>query len=260
MILLSPDQIASVKSWFLPDRPGLLLGLHAIYTGLGKFFADRWPEPRAILVETAGNYSLSGDPEAFAPVDLIGGITGVVDAPKSFLPLLQRSFPELKIWERVILTHETDLPTLLPCAFPLRRLTKVDTNLISQLSPEVAWITKTWNGPDGLARSGYAWAALDGRKILSLSCSFCVGQTYEDIGVVTEPAFRGQGLSVSCTAALCRDIIARGRRLSWSTSIDNLASLRVAEKLGFQFQRYDCLYAINQPIPDPPDRDQVPVD
>jgi len=252
MILLSPVQIASLNSWFFPDRPGLLLGLHAIHTGLGQFFAFRWPEPRALLIETVGNYSLSGDPEAFAPTDLIGRITGEVDAPQSFLPLLQKSFPEMKIWDRMILTHEAGLSTSLPCTFSLRRLTKADTNLISRLSPEVAWITKTWNGPDGLARSGYAWAVVDGRKILSLSCSFFVGQTYEDIGVVTEPAYRGQGLSTVCTAALCRDIIARGPRPSWSTSNDNLASLRVAEKLGFQFQRYDYLYIINQPIPDSP--------
>jgi RimJ/RimL family protein N-acetyltransferase len=249
MILLSSDQRSSLKSWFLPDRPGPLIGLHIIHTGNGSFLADRWPQPRVLLVETAGNYSLAGDPQALTPADLNGRINGFLEAPDSFLSLLQKSCPEMKTWERIILALETDPPASPLCAYPLRRVIKMDAKLLARLSPEVAWIIKTWGSPRGLAQSGCAWIALDGDQIVSLACSFFVGESYEDIGIVTEPAYRGRGLGAACAGALCRDITARGRRPSWSTSTDNLPSFRVAQTLGFQFRRNDRLFVVGQAVP-----------
>ena len=72
---------------------------------------------------------------------------------------------------------------------------------------------------------------------------------YEDIGVVTETGFRGLGLSTACAQALCEDIRIRRHQPSWTTSYDNIASLRVAEKLAFTVQREDLLYVIGIPIP-----------
>ena len=77
------------------------------------------------------------------------------------------------------------------------------------------------------------------------------GERYEDIGVVTLPEYRGAGLCVACAGALCRDIEGRGRRPTWTTSPDNTASLRVAEKLGFVLHRRDRLLIIGVKIPRP---------
>ncbi|HJZ49449.1 MAG TPA: GNAT family N-acetyltransferase [Roseiflexaceae bacterium] len=88
-------------------------------------------------------------------------------------------------------------------------------------------------------------------QYLAVACSFFVGRLYEEIGVVTEAAYRGQGLSVACADALCQDIERRGKQASWSTSPDNRASIRVAEKLGFRFEREDRLYVSGLDIPTP---------
>jgi len=79
--------------------------------------------------------------------------------------------------------------------------------------------------------------------------TFFAGAQYEDIGVVTEPGFRRRGLNTACAAALCRDVRARGHTPSWSTSADNLASLRVAEKLGFVRHRSDVLIVTGVEVP-----------
>ena len=42
MILLTPQQTAALYDWFVPDRPGPLVGLHVIQTGQGVCYADRW--------------------------------------------------------------------------------------------------------------------------------------------------------------------------------------------------------------------------
>jgi RimJ/RimL family protein N-acetyltransferase len=215
---------------------------------------DRWPDPRAVLVETAGNYSLAGDPNALTPTSLQPHIAGFVEVPEPFVPLLRAAFPDVTVWDRVILELPGKPRFSLPPDQHIRRLGPADTTQIEGLDQESDWIGKTWGGPAGLAASGYAWGAFAGGRLVSVACPFFVGQRYEDIGVVTEPEYRGQGLSVACAGAVCQDILDRGRQASWSTSPDNLASLRVAEKLGFSFQRYDHLYVVGITIPESPKR------
>ncbi|MGH8929158.1 MAG: GNAT family N-acetyltransferase [Egibacteraceae bacterium] len=251
MKLLAPSEVAVLRDWFLPDRPGPLVGLHVVNTGNGACFADRWPDPRALLVETAGNYSLVGDPEALAPTDLHDGVVGLVEAPESFAPLLRRAFPDLQVWDRVILRLDGPPRAASAAGTAARPLQPADAYHVWGLSPDVAWIYKTWGSPSALAASGYAWGAFVGGRLASIACTFFVGSAYEDIGVVTEAGFRGQGLSVACAGGLCRDIQRRGRQPSWTTSPDNVASERVASKLGFARSRTDVLYVTGIPIPEP---------
>ncbi len=250
MFQLTPDQTATLRDWFLTDRPGPLVGLHVIHTGNGSCFVDRWPDPRAVLVETAENYALTGVPAALQPVDLQPWIAGFVDAPEPFVPLLRTTFADVRVWDRVMLDLQQAPRFTPPRDHLVRRLGPADTEHLSGMCAEVTWIGKTWGGPAGLARSGYAWGAFAAGRLVSVACSFFVGARYEDLGVVTEPEFRGLGLSVACAGALCGDILDRGHWPSWTTSPDNTASLRVAEKLGFVVRRRDYLYVAGRSIPE----------
>jgi RimJ/RimL family protein N-acetyltransferase len=252
MFQITPEQTATLKEWFIPDQPGPLVGLHVINTGNGTCHVDRWPNPRAILVDTAGNYSLAGDPAALEPDDLKPWITGFVEAPKCFLPLLEATFPDVVTWDRIILELKGSPTFSMPSAPLLRRLEPGDSEHLQGLSSQSNWIGKTWGGPEGLAASGLAWGAFVEGRLASVACTFFVGDRYEEIGVVTEPEFRGRGLSVACSGALCLDIQGRGHYSSWTTSSDNMASLRVAEKLGFIKHRHDYLYVIGHAPPAAP--------
>ena len=258
MLQLTLPQTATLKNWFLPDRPGPLIGLHVIHTGHGRCWVDRWPEPRAVLVETASNYSLAGQPAALAPADLQPYISGFVEAPEHFVPLLRAAFPHLRVWDRVVLELPGQPQFSRPDDYLIRRLGPADAAHLEGLNQETGWISKTWGAPAGLAASDMTWGAFAGDQLVSVACPFFVGEGYEDIGVVTEPGYRGLGLSAACAGAVCQDILARGRRPSWSTSPDNLASLRVAEKLGFSFQRFDYLYVVGINIPESPRRQNTP--
>jgi len=94
--------IATLQPWFRPEQSGQLVGPHVINTGNGAMWADRWPQPRAILVECAGNYTLIGQPEAISAAKLSPLIVGFVDAAAPFAPLLHKAFPDLRIWDRVV--------------------------------------------------------------------------------------------------------------------------------------------------------------
>ena len=203
------------------------------------------------LLETGGNLALAGDPGARTPGDLWPRLVGFVDAPAGFEPLLRATVPTLAVWPRVILELPGDRRPVATAEAVIRPLHPADAGQLAGLSPEAAWIAATWGGPAGLAASGHAWGAFRSGRLAAVACSFFVGVHYEDIGVVTESAERGLGRSPACAGALCLDIQGRGRRPSWSTSPDNAAGLRVAEKLGFSVQRRDRLLVVGQPVPEP---------
>ncbi len=250
MQLVAPAQRARLRDWFRPERPGPLVGMHVINTGHGSCMIDRWPDPRALLVSAADNHSLAGDPHAVDPADLARRVTGFLDAPERLDALLRAAFPDAVVWDRVVLDRRVlARPALVP---GVRLLAPSDTDHLAALGPESAWISNTWGGPAGLAASGYAYGAFVDGRLVSVACAFYVGERYEDIGVVTEPDYRGRGLSAGSAAALCADIRARGRCPSWTTSPDNAASLRVAEKLGFLRHHEDRLHVCGVPVPEVP--------
>ena len=115
--------------------------MHVLNTGNGACFVDRWPEPRAVLVDSAGNCSLLGDPDTLQPEDLKSRIQGFLDAPEQFEPILKKSFPDLKVWDRVLLELNQEPSLSNPDGFAIRRLESEDTYNLWGLTPESAWIS-----------------------------------------------------------------------------------------------------------------------
>ncbi|HEX2298560.1 MAG TPA: GNAT family N-acetyltransferase [Pseudonocardiaceae bacterium] len=209
---------------------------------------DRWPNPRTVLADVAGNISLRGDPDHLSD-DPGEQLAGFVDAPESFVPVLRNLDPGMLTWERVIFEFPGEAVRPAQPAPAVRRLAAADADAIAGLAEDIRWIAASLGGPVELARSELAWGAFDDGRLVSVAVPFYLGERYEDVGVVTERAFRCRGWSTACAAAVIADISARGRRVTWSTSTDNPASLGVANRLGFHRVRGDVLYLLRIPIP-----------
>ncbi|NIT59571.1 MAG: GNAT family N-acetyltransferase [Aliifodinibius sp.] len=247
MIQCNPYQTLALRERFEPEKLSWFVGTHLINTGNGACFVDRWPNPRAVLVDVAGNYSLSGDPDALKPYDLQDRIIGFIDAPKKFYPLLKETFSDVITWDRVI--YQMDERPNLNLDHEVHKLGESHKHCLWGLTPESNWISKTWGGPSGLVSSGYAWGAFVDSQLVSVACTFFLGNQYEEIGVVTESEYRGRGFAAACAAKLSKEIQFRRHIPTWSTSTDNEASIRVAEKLGFKFKSKGMLYVVGIEIP-----------
>jgi GNAT superfamily N-acetyltransferase len=249
MIELGPGEMASLTGWFEPEEPGwMTIGSHVRDTGHGRCWVDRKPDPRVVLVQAGDNYLLVGDPGALTPESL-PRLDGFVGASPDFLPVLQAAVDRVGVWDRVTYLLRDAPRARTPEGFDVRRLVPDDAPCLAALDSNMAWIGDTWGGAAGLATSGHAWAAFDGDALVSVACTFFLGRVYEEIAVVTEQAYRGRGLSTACAGRLCEDVRERRHVPSWSTSPDNVGSIRVAEKIGFEFAGEALLYAVEVEVP-----------
>jgi GNAT superfamily N-acetyltransferase len=240
-MLLHEVPAAAVAALFAPERPGPLIQQHIATSGVGRCRADHRTRPRTAVAELPGaNVACRGEPVA------VPGLRGLVEAPPRWRPALESVAP-VAVWDRIV--------AVLPDGaqprprHSVRRLVPADVAGLEALDPSISWISETWGGHAGLAASGTAWVAVDDGRPVAVATAFFVGTEHEDIGVVTEPGYRGRGLSTSCAAAVVADVRARGRRPTWTTSPDNVASRAVAARLGFVHARDDVLYAVGVPIP-----------
>jgi GNAT superfamily N-acetyltransferase len=233
----------ALRCFFLPERPGPQTALQALGEPRDMCLVDRWPEPRAVVVVAPGDLVLAGDPDVLRPADLRAlAHRGMIEAPPTFSSLLQRAYPDLRLWPRVVYTLQ-DRPTPpLPARITVRRLEVNDGQLARALHREGKWLWKHHRGPEELAASGLAWAAIADERCVSIALPYTRGEMYEDLGTFTDPSFRGMGLSSACVTKVIEDVLRRGRVPSWSTSVDHKVSQRVAQKTGFQKDREDFVY------------------
>lgn len=85
--------------------------------------------------------------------------------------------------------------------------------------------TLSWGHVCGIVRDG---------QLVSVAYTFALSPRFADIGVVTREDWREQGLATEASARLCAAIQADGRVPVWSTGSTNMASQRVAQRLGFR--------------------------
>jgi GNAT superfamily N-acetyltransferase len=73
------------------------------------------------------------------------------------------------------------------------------------------------------------------KRIVAIAQNYALSDRYGDVGVATLPEFRGQGLATAAVALVAQELQGNGRIPVWSCGEDNHASLRVAQKLGFEY-------------------------
>lgn len=76
-----------------------------------------------------------------------------------------------------------------------------------------------------------------GDDIIVEAYASSLGRTQAEIGAITREAYRGRGYAPIACAYLIQILEQRGYRPYWSCDVDNPASIRVAQKLGFRGEK-----------------------
>jgi len=234
---------ATLRPFFLPQRPGPQTALQALREPRDMCLVDRWPEPRAVVVVAPGELVLAGDPAVLRPAALRAlAHRGRIEAPPSFGPVLQRAYPDLRLWPRVVYTLQGGPNRRLPAGITVRRLEAADRKVAGTLHSNGKWVWDHYRGPEEMAASGLAWAAIADEKCFSIALPYTRGEMYEDLCTFTDRSYRGMGLSSACVTMVIEDVRRRGRVPSWTTSVFHKVSQRVAQKTGSQKDREDFIF------------------
>jgi RimJ/RimL family protein N-acetyltransferase len=90
---------------------------------------------------------------------------------------------------------------------------------------------------DHFLENGIGLCMMRGEEIIVEAYASSLGEGNAEIGAVTHEAFRGQGYAPITCAYLIQVCARHGYNPIWSCDIDNEASIRVAQKLGFRQER-----------------------
>jgi RimJ/RimL family protein N-acetyltransferase len=123
---------------------------------------------------------------------------------------------------------------------PSYTITQISQSLLT--SPDVSipdhirsWIASNWGSQNAFLKRGFGFAMMHQQKLVSWSLADCVSGTRTEIGIRTQPEYRRQGLATSTAAATVNYALQHGfQHIGWHTSQDNIGSIRVAEKVGFE--------------------------
>ncbi len=89
---------------------------------------------------------------------------------------------------------------------------------------------------DNFLVNGIGLCMMQGDKIIAEAYASALGETRAEIGAITRKAHRGRGYAPITCAYLIQVCEQRGFEAYWSCDVDNMASIRVAQKLGFRQQ------------------------
>lgn len=134
----------------------------------------------------------------------------------------------------VDLYYTLDRPVVLGSHELVRYVTREDLDLLTAASVEIREACLGFGTFERLLEAGIvAGAVIDG-ELAAVGSTWAMSARYADLAVVTAGPWRGRGLATACAGLVAAAIQRSNRVPVWSTGEDNVASLRVARKLGFK--------------------------
>jgi RimJ/RimL family protein N-acetyltransferase len=226
----------------LGDTPETVIAVHQLRHGLCEAYAEAGPgrHDAVVLRPTRPSDELVG----FAPdVESLGrvlrGLPGwscvnVEDGTARRLgPILEADLghPVRYIMD---IYHTLDRPVVTGSHPSVRYLTGEDLDLLTAAPLDIRGACLGFGSSERLLEAGViAGAVIDG-ELVAVASTWAMTGRYADLAVVTAGPWWGRGLATACAGLVAAGIRRSGRVPVWSTAEDNVASLRVARKLGFE--------------------------
>jgi RimJ/RimL family protein N-acetyltransferase len=237
--LLEPAQYR-VLADALGDTPETVQSVHMLGRGTCKAYVAGdpacfegaivqpvdWPE------EPAG---FGRDPELlWALLRLAEGWTCILVASECAPALAQIMEAETGCRTRFLddVTHLLAKPVTAYRDPAVRRLAPADLELLASVPLELR--AGLWHSPRELLTEGIIASAVVAGEVVATALTAACTDRYAEIGVYTLEAVRGRGYATAAASLVAQAAQEGGRIPVWGAGAHNQASLRVAQKLGFE--------------------------
>jgi RimJ/RimL family protein N-acetyltransferase len=240
----------------LPNSPALWAVLKGNHTG--KAVVDNRQNPSQCVLRTDAALSYFGHQtrQAFldqaiahfrkvGPVWLVWPHRTALHSPeiKDAKVINRLEFYEYDPWSETL----GKLRGQLPDGYTIQSITR-------QLLESCEWRTEMEFYAGSLSNfleRGIGLCMMRGNEIVVEAYASSLGRTRAEIGAITREAYRGRGYAAIACAYLIKVCEQRGYQAYWSCEADHEASIRVAQKLGFQQERAYRIYEYDS-LPAPP--------
>ncbi|MCM1990604.1 GNAT family N-acetyltransferase [Oceanirhabdus seepicola] len=99
-----------------------------------------------------------------------------------------------------------------------------------------------WGTVDGFIKNGFGYCAFNGKRLISCCTAELVSKNHCGIGIETIEDDQKKGVGTALAANIVKDCAQRNLIPHWDSWIDNLASVKIAEKVGFnKIEEYEVL-------------------
>ena len=116
---------------------------------------------------------------------------------------------------------------------PINRPLLADSALanVEQVRAEIRWM---WPSEARFYQQGFGWSAVVEKQIVCWCTAEYLSAGRCGIGITTVPEFEGRGIATATAARFVREALQRELTPYWECRSNNIGSIRVAEKLGFE--------------------------
>lgn len=273
---LKPNAFARVRHLF--DGFDYSLSIRAAIAGNnpGRIFVDDVAQPRTAFALTVEGYLLAGESNNPTTNDALRSLlkeqifTGKVFVngneslslavhPETWEAKLPELIPgyeveKLERYHYLCHTLKFDWRANLPAGYSVRR---VDHELLNDPGiifpdPLREWIDleQVWGTKENFLAKGISFCVLHDQEVVVWCTPDCVADDRIDVGIITHRAHRRKGLGSVAVAATVEYCLQHGfAAVGWHCNAENIASWKLAEKVGFERNReYAYYYYMYDPI------------
>lgn len=254
IIELTTPQFALVKPLFTGDHLALVIDAVIAGNSSGRIWADDTGQPANAFLWDGAQYYFAGDAanagylqalEALIATEIIArtcaerrSVYKLMTTPAwdaTAQTLFAVHAPARR--QRIFLKHHTvmDVGEHIPDGFTMQQ---IDGDLLAQrhlghyddLLEEIT----CWSSMEAFLQHGCGYCLLHGEEIVSRCTSEYTSAGKCGLGIETLQAYESQGLATLTARATINHCRRNGLTPHWDSWADNLPSLRVAEKVGFE--------------------------
>jgi RimJ/RimL family protein N-acetyltransferase len=121
----------------------------------------------------------------------------------------------------------------IPNEFTVKR---IDENTIkNSLEFNQAYYEEYWGSVSNFLTNGFGYCVLHNETVASECTSIFVGNTMAEVDIATQEGYRGNGFAFITAKAFIDHCLKHDFIPRWDCDVHNLASIKLAEKLGFNY-------------------------
>jgi hypothetical protein len=221
----------------LGDTPETTIAVHLLRRGLCSAYIGDEPAEAAIVQ----NQTLQGDVYAFgvspdAIRELLDVATGWrrVNAPKPVSRLLGAAVEQqtgLNMKYETVVYHTLNSPVVGYRDTAVHRLTPQDSHLLTAAPPQLQ--VGAFGDMNTLLGEGVMACAIVDGDVVTIAYTAAITERHAEISVMTLEPWRGRAFATSAASLVAEEVQRVGLVPVWTTTDDDFASIRIAEKLGF---------------------------